>query len=261
MASTVPGQNGSGCNVCNPALRAAVAQGYSNSFAVDGKDCARCGAPGRHRALAWMLDTVGMPLLRDLGLLGTARSLCAAPGHHERRLLEPFMASLVTFSLFGKYGEEHIACDIRDLSRFESASFDLFEASLVFDYVPELALAIENVARVLAAPSAFFIHIKEGRLLQGNASPRVARTTTRKGGLPAYYPEEFERPQIVVGRKWFATAWRAHGFEVSQVVWQDPSIQQPFTWWVGVRRAQKNPQEITSRGFDLLRRLRAASRQ
>lgn len=261
MNSAAGGSGSNGCNVCSASLRTAVAQGYGFQFEFDGNDCSNCGAPGRHRALAWMLDTTGIPLLRELGLLGSAGALCAAPGHHERQLLRPLTASLVSFSLFGRYGAEHITCDIRDLSRFEPGSFDLFEASLVLDYVPEVSLAIENVARVLAWPSVFFIHIKEGRLLEGNQSPKVSKMTTRKDGLPEYYPEEFERPQIVVGRQWFSKAWSAFGFQTSQVIWNDPSLQRPFTWWVGWRRTPEGTRETASDTFGLWGKLRRAVRR
>ncbi|MEI9930422.1 MAG: methyltransferase domain-containing protein [Rhizomicrobium sp.] len=123
----------------------------------------------------------------------------------------------------------------RDLSRFESESFDLFEASIVLDYVPELDTAVANIARVLAHPSAFFIFVNEKRLLADSTAPHVAHTRNRAGGLPEYYPEDYERQQITVGRKWFDAEWRKHGFEVQQVVWRDLSIRESFTWWVGHR--------------------------
>jgi SAM-dependent methyltransferase len=224
-----------GCNVCNPALRKAVAEGRDATFDLDGKNCRYCKSPGRQRALARMIDRVGEPLLRELEIAGKARALCAAPGAAERYLLDPLVDSLLTFSLFGSYGKDHIQCDIRDLSRFEAGSFDLFEASLVYDYVPELDLAIANTARVLAPKSAFFIFINEGRLLPGDKPPKVKNTRDRAAGLPEYYPEDYERQQISVGRKWLDAAWRKHGFDVQQVIWHDASIGESFTWWVGRR--------------------------
>ncbi len=224
-----------GCNVCNPVLRRIVAEGRKADFELDGKNCARCKSAGRHRALARMIDTVGEPLLTDFGVSRRARVLCAAAGGIERSLLSPLAASLVTFSLFGSYGKDHVQCDIRDLSRFEPGSFDLFEACLVLDYVPEVELALSNLARVLAKQSAFFIFINEKRLLSGSEPPTVKHVRDRAAGLPDYYPEDYERQQITVGRNWFDAEWRKYGFDVQQVIWRDPSIGESFTWWVGHR--------------------------
>jgi Methyltransferase domain len=224
-----------GCNVCNPTLRKAVSEGRDVKFELNGKNCVNCKSPGRQRALARMIDTVGEPLLRELGVAGTARALCAAAGEGERSLLLPLTSSLLTFSLFGAYGKGHVQCDIRDLSRFEAGSFDLFEASLVLDYVPEIELALSNISHVLAKQSAFFIFINEKRLLAESQPPEVTRVRTREKGLPDYYPEDYERQQVTLGRRWFETAWRRHGFYVRQVIWRDPSISESFTWWVGQR--------------------------
>lgn len=224
-----------GCNVCNPTLRHAVAEGRDVAFDLDGKNCRFCKSPGRHRALTRMIDTTGAPLLRESGLYGKSRTLAAAAGGAERFLLSELSGSIVSFSLFGSYGKDHIQCDVRDMSRFDPGSFDLFAASLVLDYVPEIDLAISNIANVLAGRSAFFIFINEKRLLAGFEPPEVTRTRDRAQGLPDYYPEDYERQQITIGRRWFEAAWRRHGFEARQVIWRDPSIGESFTWWVGQR--------------------------
>ncbi|MEI9930421.1 MAG: hypothetical protein WDM89_07670, partial [Rhizomicrobium sp.] len=101
-----------GCNVCNPALRGAVAEGLNVQFELEGKNCRHCNSPGRHRALARMIDTVGEPLLKRLGISGTARALSAAPGHGEQHLLGPLCGSFQTFSLFGNYGKNTLQCDV-----------------------------------------------------------------------------------------------------------------------------------------------------
>jgi hypothetical protein len=225
-----------GCNVCNSALRRAVAEGRAALFDLDGKDCRFCASPGRHRALARMIDTVGEPLLHELQLKSRARAICAAAGGGERYLIEPLVSSMLSFSLFGTYGKDHVQCDVRDMSRFAAGSFDLFEASLVLDYVPEIDIAMDNIARILAAPSAFFIFINEKRLLSGNQAPHVTQTRDRAQGLPEYYPEDYERQHIKIGRQWFDAAWRKRGFDVEQVIWRDVSIGENFTWWVGKRR-------------------------
>ncbi len=224
-----------GCNVCNPALRKAVSEGRQVAFDLEGKNCAYCKSPGRHRALARVLDVYVGPLLVKLGLSGGARTIGAASGNAERFLLEPFASSMTLFSLFGEYGETHVKCDIRDMSQFPAGTFDLFEASLVLDYVPELDLAFDNIARVLGSPSAFLIFVNEKRLLSGNQPPRVKRIRNRAAGLPDYYPVDYERQQIEVGRAWLENAWRKRGYEVEQVVWHDDSITENFTWWIGHR--------------------------
>lgn len=227
-----------GCNVCNPALRQAVSEGREVAFDLEGKNCRYCKTPGRHRALARAVDTVGAPMLRTMKLLGTARAICAAPGVGERYLIESLAGSMLAFSLFGTYGKDHVQCDVRDMSRFAAGSFDFFEASLVLDYVPEIDTAIDNIARILAAPAAFFIFINEKRLLPGSEAPRVTQTRDRAQGLPGYYPEDYERQHIKMGRRWFDAAWRKRGFGVHQVIWRNSSIGENFTWWVGKRVAQ-----------------------
>jgi hypothetical protein len=183
--------------------------------------------------MAHALDIRCVHVCRELGIYGTAKALLAAPASHELDILKPLIGPYVTFSLYGKYGANHVTCDVCDLSPFEPGSFDFFEACLLFDYVPETAVAIGNIARVLKNRAAFFIHISEGRLLPGDQAPRLHRY--RSDWTASYYPKEYQQPIMKIGRKWFALEWARYGFSVDEIIWNDPIISKPVTWWIGWR--------------------------
>ena len=117
-----------GCNICDPDLRQAVTAGQAVTFDLKDGNCVVCDSRPRIRAMARMIDTHGTELCRRLGISGTAHALLAAAVTAERQLLKPLIGSAETFSLFGKYGPDHVQCDVTDLAPFKDGGFDLFEA-------------------------------------------------------------------------------------------------------------------------------------
>ncbi len=219
-----------GCNICDPDLRQAVTAGQAVTFDLKDGNCVVCDSRPRIRAMARMIDTHGTELCRRLGIYGTAHALLAAAVTAERQLLKPLIGSAETFSLFGKYGPDHLQCDVTDLAPFKDGSFDLFEACSVLDYVPELGQAIGSIARVLKRRAVVFIHYSDNRLLDGAQPPRIK--THRSNWKADYYPEGYRQPVMKVGREWFAAEWPRHGFSVEQVVWKEAGAGDSITWWI-----------------------------
>ncbi len=224
-----------GCNYCNPVLRAEAEAGIITSCETDegGQNCIRCHSRPRIRAMAYTIGTIGRSACETLGICGSAQGLMASPSGLERELIGPLTSSLVTFSLYGNYGKGHVTCDICDMGIFEAESFDLFEACQVFDYVPDVARAIGNVARVLKRKAVIFVHVSDERLLPGDEAASVVRYRT--GGNAPYYEKDYRQPIVNLGREWFAGEWRKYGFSIQQVRWLDSATKKSLTWWVGTR--------------------------
>jgi hypothetical protein len=224
-----------GCNICDPEMRKAAAAGRPVQFPVKDNRCARCTAAPRIRAMAYALDKRGRDLCRKIGLEeGGARGLLAAPMLIERSLIAPFLKTATTCSLYGSYGNNHVNCDLRDLAPFDDASFDLFEACDVLDFIPDFGDAIASVSRVLAKRAAVFVYYTDGRFRERSLEPPVV--VRRKTEFHAdYYPPGYEQSVVNVGREWFAREWARHGFTMEQVTWNDPYAKRPLVWWMGTR--------------------------
>lgn len=179
------------------------------------------------------IDTAVSRKLRELDLFGSAEALLMAAPRVERDILEPILGPITSASLFGSYGPGHVTTDIVDLKEFPDARFDFFEASLLFDYVPESDAAFDSVSRVLRGKSVMFFHIGEGRLKPGDMPPRLKRYRT--DWTAHYYPDDYQQPIVQFGRDWITGKLQSHGFEVEQIIWNDPGTEKSLTWWLAWR--------------------------
>ena len=162
------------CNVCDAKLRAAwSAAPNAASVKPFGQKCPSCGSRPRIRAMAYAVDNGLRAKLEELRLLGTARSLLMAAPRVERDLLDGLIGPYVTMSLYGSYSDDHIYSNAEDLKEFEAQSFDLAEASGVFDFIEGAERAFESVSRVLRPTSVFFFHIGGGHLKDGDMAPTL----------------------------------------------------------------------------------------
>lgn len=221
------------CNVCDPELRMAAADGKPVVFPVEKDRCMRCGAVARIRAMAYALDKRGRALCQSAGLESGAQGLLAAPAQSETKLHAPLLKSWTTCSLYGSYGRDHVQCDLKDLAPFADASFDLFEACDVLDFIPDFGDAIASVSRVLAKRAVVFVYYTDRRMTDGDAPPVVVKY--RSDWTADYYPPGYQQPVVRVGRQWFAKEWARHGFSMEQVAWCDPHAKRAVVWWMGAR--------------------------
>ncbi len=218
-----------GCNVCSEDGTAAQPRTWS----IDNMTCTDCGSKPRVRAMASAVAESLTPTLESMDLRGRAKSLLIAASGIERSIIDPAIGEVTPGSLFGTYGDNHVKTDVVDLKEFADDSFDLFSASLLFDYVPRTENALESISRVLRARSVMFFHIGEGRLHPDDRPPYVKRMRT--DWTAPYYPEDYEQPIVKMGRRWIEQKLQSLGFTVEQHTWSEPWSDKNITWWLARR--------------------------
>jgi len=183
--------------------------------------------------MARAVDTKLSARIVEMELAGRARALLVGAPEVERRLLAPLIGTVTTASLYGRYGAGHVASDVVDLKEFEDDSFDLFEASLLFDYVPQTNSAFDSISRVLRSRSLMFFHIGEGRLREGDMAPTLKRY--RSDWTATYYPADYKQPIMIFGRDWIREKLESQGFAHEEIRWIDPGTAKALTWWLAWR--------------------------
>ena len=183
--------------------------------------------------MAYAIDNGLRAKLEELGMLGKASGLLMASTRGEQGLLDNLIDSFVTTSLFGRYSPDHVHSNAEDLKEFRDDSFDLVEACGLFDFVEGAERAFESVSRVLRPTAVLFFHIGAGHLEGGDMPPRIERYRTDY--TAKYYPSDYKQPIVVFGREWIEAKLMSLGFQVKQITWTDPGIEQPLTWWLAWR--------------------------
>ena len=218
-----------GCNIC---LEDAITDDQS-TWSIENQACTNCGSKPRVRAMKCAVSELLAPTLDSMDLLGKAESLLIAASGIERSIIDPVIGQVTPGSLFGNYGDNHVTTDVVDLKEFDDDRFDLFSASLLFDYVPRTEDALASVSRVLRNRSVMFFHIGEGRLHPDDRPPYVKRMRT--DWTAKYYPEDYEQPIVKMGRKWIENKLQSLGFTTTQHTWSELSSPKNITWWLAAR--------------------------
>jgi len=195
-------------------------------------DCPSCGAPSRLRGLPLVWDrAVRGETLPRKPLLGFA--LTGA----ERSFLVPHFPQIVSVSLYGDYGEGHIAgVDARDLSRFAAGSFSCVFSLLLFDYFCEHEKALAEASRVLAPGGFFITAIMDSRVSDDEAPPSIVKMIKPAPGYFDYVPASSPLPSVHVGSGWFGAAMARAGLAPRLLSVEDAASAQRGRWFVGRKR-------------------------
>lgn len=159
-AGTDSGSARVACNLCGWAgsrFASHMAPGYLDRNAF----CPRCKAYARHRGFAWLLAERLGPELDALGTRG-GRRLLFAPETGLRQLLAGYVGAFEGVDIdAGRAGVDLVA-DAQDLP-IEDGSVELVVSFHVLEHIPDDALALSEIARILTptgrlllcAPMAF----------------------------------------------------------------------------------------------------------
>lgn len=218
------------CSVCGADLPAVGEKG----------ECPACSQPARTRSLRPVLETVVAPRLSATPQLRERPLLAFAATGWERKLLEAHFPKLTGASLYGKYGAGNIAgVDVRDLSRFDAASFSGAFGILLFDYFPEHEKALAELARVIAPGGILFTLILPARVKPDASPPSVTRRIEPRPGYFDYIPEGGVLLNVTVGQDWLLAAMADAGFEPLHLRIPDPVTDEISQWFIGIRSDRK----------------------
>ena len=209
-----------GCPVCHTPLIHPVEKGA----------CPTCGSRARIRALSPIIR-----LWRQQGFQPTQPVLAFATPNSEREMLGRIFPSIISVSLYGEYGKNHLSgVDARALKEIGSKSCSGWFASLLFDYFVEHRAALQEAYRVLEPMGKFLTHIAPYRLQDGDSPPTLIGPLKNK---PNYLTEEWvgQIPSVSVGRQWFLTAMREVGFDAEHKRILDLNTGEICEWFIGVR--------------------------
>ncbi|HWA89883.1 MAG TPA: methyltransferase domain-containing protein [Rhizomicrobium sp.] len=219
------------CPVCGSAVAAIGEKG----------ECPACHSPARTRSLPAVLKSVVAPQLAKTNLAELPLLAFAATGW-ERRLLGPHFKKLLGASLYGRYSPDNMTgVDVRDLSRFEAASFSGAFGILLFDYFPEHEKALAELARVIAPGGILFTLILPARVQPDKSPPAVTRRITPRPGYFDYIPEGETLLNVNVGQDWLLAAIDRAGFTPLQLRVADGFTDEVSQWFTGIRREGPAP--------------------
>ena len=125
--------------------------------------------------------------------------------------------------------------DVRDLHKFEQASFCGAYSILLFDYFVEHEQALRELARVIAPGGMFFTHIGSHRIAPGLEPPKSYGEIDAQETFE-YLPEGHGLLNIRVGRDWLIDAIRRSGFDPVHVYVEDVPTGNEYEWFVGRRQ-------------------------
>lgn len=214
------------CPVCRAPLPEVGAKG----------ECPACHSPARTRSLPAVLNSVVVAQLAKTKL-GELPLLAFAATGWERKLLAPYFQKLCGASLYGRYSADNMTgVDVRDLSRFEPASFSGAFGILLFDYFPEHEKALAELARVIAPGGVLFTLILPARVMADATPPTVTRRITPRPGYFDYIPEGETLLNVNVGQDWLLAAMDREGFAPLQMRVADGFTDEVSQWFIGIRR-------------------------
>lgn len=216
------------CDICSADLSALV-KGETT--------CPQCHSVPRTRTLVELQDRLLQ--IFPSGSQAENRILLgfSMTGLEDRVLIPTVYGRLQSVSLYGKYRQDHEeGVDLRDLSRYENASFDGVFGCLVFDYFEEHEVALGEIARVLKPGGVFFTHIAPYRLsADPDSPPKTTSIIKKRPDYFAYIPEDANMPSINVGRSWFLDAIKRAGLEPELVEIVDKQSGEKIDWFLGTK--------------------------
>ena len=223
------------CNYCDETLHQRwlgdreLDVGYSFNDTKVAK-CPECKTRPRHRVLKYIVDQYLQEYRADLFEDNPRQALLVASDLKQQQIISPLFTHAVTTSLYGKFSANHVSSDARDLKEFPSERFDLCEASLLLDYIPETADALRSFFRVMKPSGLFIFHVAQYRLGEGDFAPVVTGSRHE-----THYPEGVDVPSVKFGRAWLERALARHHFEAVSYIITDPFSKEQLTFFVAKR--------------------------
>jgi SAM-dependent methyltransferase len=203
--------------------------------------CSSCKSRPRVRTISTLVQNHLIPLLSVSRHKASCEALCFAMTRHERTLLSSLVTDFTSVSLFGTYSRNHTTgIDARDLSSYQSRSFDLVYSALLFDYFPDHEIALGEAYRVLKYGGIFATHIQGPWLSDDRSAPRIIKTIEPAPGYYEYIPKGKGMYRISVGRQWFLEAMEKVGFRAQLLKLCDTTSGVVCDWFVGVKPAKAN---------------------
>lgn len=221
------------CNVCDDAIQQSIICDAAD-FQWNGEKfdrCLDCGVRSRTRMLKLLLDTS----LRDqLGVPNrNFKSLLVSGTKIEVYILEPYLKTYTTSSLYGNYSARHVKSDLTDLKEFQDQDWDLVFHSYVMDYVSDGATSLKNQARILRPNGFLLFHISDRRLSDDRNAPVTIRY--RDTFSAKYYPQGTLIPSVRYGREWILEELKRNGMEPREHVTVDPFHGDRIIWYCAER--------------------------
>lgn len=236
-----------GCNICTPGAQGRIDAGFADAvrgepdpdgFKMHGAApaeyvCPNCKSRGRIRALHTLLSQARGFLPSD------GAALLVSGNRQEQRLLARTFDSVTHVSLVGDHEDPDciLGVDIRDMHQLGDGRFDVAVAASVLDYVPELAKAFREVARVLKPGGVFLFYIQPYRI---EDDPGATVRVTHHNALhhEAYAPQTDGQtgiPNCVFGRDWIKLTGRRTGFAIEDYPVNDSVTDLSFHWFLARR--------------------------
>ncbi|MBV8888912.1 MAG: methyltransferase domain-containing protein [Alphaproteobacteria bacterium] len=187
-----------------------------------------------------MLDEQVFPLLNKTGL-GLGELLGFAMIAAERRVISARFARVVSASLYGSYGANHLdGVDIRAMPRFEAERFAVVYGIHIFDYFLEHEAALRECHRVLSDGGVFFFQLSPDRVRPDRSAPTKTREITASPGYFEYLPANASLTDTRVGSDWFVDRMRRVGFEAWYRQMIEPGSELVCHWFLGVKRPNRS---------------------
>jgi ubiquinone/menaquinone biosynthesis C-methylase UbiE len=217
------------CDICGFDL-ASLPKGEVN--------CPQCSARPRSRTIVPLMHEHVRTLIGSHSEIAKPL-LSFAMVETEEKALKAVFSSFLSASLYGNYRTGHQeGVDVRDLSRYQPASFIGAFGSLLFDYFEEHDQALAELARVIVPGGILFTHIAPYRLTPDDAPPKDTGAIKKRPGYFDYVPNDANMPSIKVGVNWFMQALERAGFAAQHVAIVDRHSGETIDWFIGIRKSE-----------------------
>lgn len=246
-----PSRDASSCSLCDTPSRVLSSQGIdlplrtvlkSNLKTQYGKPveylCKNCNSRLRSRGWDQFFNQ------RIIGKTVFDKAFVVSCGQHDLNLIRGCTSTIDHVSFLGTHGDEscRVGVDIASpslLSDFKAASYELYFASVVFDYIPELEVVFKNAAALLKPGAKLMFYIQPWRVIDGSdEAPVVVHNdalTFEKYVKESTGCDGF--PDIRVGEYWLTNALK-NDFEVDIYKYLDSSSGIPVKFFICTRRNQ-----------------------
>ncbi|WP_165842339.1 methyltransferase domain-containing protein [Paenibacillus xerothermodurans] len=214
------------CNVCDNNLHLLWLNGKIRHVKPKNEKCPSCTADPRFKTFRIIFDQKVIP-----GVVlpsGELKALVISGTQWEQDIIRKRYGTLVSAALYGRYGDNTVKTDLRDLKEFQDEEFDFVEACGVIDFIVEVDKVFGAVKRALKPGGQFLFHILDHRLTDSSKPPAVTGTK-----VEPYFPKGIELPSVQFGRQYLYNALGKAGFRAAQFEVRDIFSGETCTWYLG----------------------------